>query len=330
MSTVSAPDASPEERLVQTVKHHPEMAKKLDELMDRKFKSNEEADKALFNILPDHRFEGAWLPRDTSAHWLMAMFAAGAFFGLTIVVFPSGRSKSAHLLWVGVFTGTIGILLLLGIQLAAAATQGVIIIPRGIIGILFWIVKLIGLSYHSALDPEVGWFPSFLGFTAGVGVCEELCKSLPLLWHYRKDATLDWRGACRWGFISGVGFGVSEGITYSSDLYNGISGADIYLVRFASCVTLHAVWSAAAGIMICRRQQQLQGADNWWALAGQAIFIVGVPIILHGAYDTLLKKDHDGWALAVALASFGWLALQVETMLKKERAARAFGMPALA
>ena len=37
-----------------------------------------------------------------------------------------------------------------------------------------------------------------IGFTFGVGLCEELCKSLPLLWHFKRTATLDVRGAVVW------------------------------------------------------------------------------------------------------------------------------------
>ncbi len=36
-------------------------------------------------------------------------------------------------------------------------------------------------------------------------------------------------------------------------------------------------------------------------------------MILHGAYDTLLKKNMDALALAVGVASFVWFAWQVES-----------------
>jgi len=42
------------------------------------------------------------------------------------------------------------------------------------------------------------------------------------------------------------------------------------------------------------------------------LMIVSVPAVMHGLYDTLLKKGFDGYALAVALASFVWLALMLE------------------
>jgi hypothetical protein len=52
-----------------------------------------------------------------------------------------------------------------------------------------------------------------------------------------------------------------------------------------------------------------------WRLAQ----VVIVPMILHGAYDTLLKEQADMYALIVAVVSFGWLAFQIE------RTSRAFG-----
>ena len=57
------------------------------------------------------------------------------------------------------------------------------------------------------------------------------------------------------GLASGVGFGVSEGITYASNYYNGIQTAGIYGVRFISCVALHSMWSAAAAITAFERQR---------------------------------------------------------------------------
>jgi RsiW-degrading membrane proteinase PrsW (M82 family) len=62
------------------------------------------------------------------------------------------------------------------------------------------------------------------------------------------------------GLLSGIGFGVSEGIHYSSDFYNGVLGADVYCVRFISCVALHAVWSGSAAVFIFRHQAQLQAS----------------------------------------------------------------------
>ncbi|MDB5295252.1 MAG: hypothetical protein JWO31_1235, partial [Phycisphaerales bacterium] len=217
------------------------------------------------------------------------------------------------------FTGTIGILLLLGVQWAAVHTDGVWVRGRGILTLLFYIVKFIGFSYQSALKEDTNLAVSLFGFTFGVGLCEELCKALPIVWALKHGRLDGWRDACRWGFISGVGFGVSEGITYSVDHYNGVDGGGMYLVRFVSCVALHGIWTASAGVTLFRRQDKLDGADNWLATLGTLVALLIVPMVLHGLYDTLLKKDHPDLALATAAVSFGWLAWQIERMLRAER-----------
>src|SRR5262249_5003364 len=180
-----------------------------------------------------------------------------------------------------------------------------------IIMLLFWIAWAIGFSYRAALDPQVDLVPSFLGFTFGVGYCEEVCKALPLLWHYRVKGALPWRVACAWGFASGIGFGVSEGIVYSSDSYNGIASADTYLVRFISCVALHGIWTASAALFIHRFAHIIQEDFVWYEFIPRALFLVSIPMILHGLYDAFLKKDMNVLALLTALASFAWFAWSI-------------------
>jgi RsiW-degrading membrane proteinase PrsW (M82 family) len=177
--------------------------------------------------------------------------------------------------------------------------------------LLFYIVKFIGFSYHAATDKNTGFWLSFLGFTFGVGLCEEITKALPVIIWLRKDNKLDWRAACSLGLASGVGFGVAEGIMYAGHYYNGVMPFDIYLTRFISCVALHATWTAAVCLMA---KQNLAGFDSNDATdwAKHLLIIISVPAVLHGLYDTLLKKEMEGYALLIALASFAWLAFMIE------------------
>jgi RsiW-degrading membrane proteinase PrsW (M82 family) len=46
-------------------------------------------------------------------------------------------------------------------------------------------------------------------------------------------------------------------------------------------------------------------------LVAPVVVYMFVPMILHGLYDTLLKKEMTTWALVVALLSFGYLAVQI-------------------
>jgi RsiW-degrading membrane proteinase PrsW (M82 family) len=178
---------------------------------------------------------------------------------------------------------------------------------------VYWVAWAIGFSYRAALDPGTGFVASFLGYSFGVGLCEEVCKALPLIWYYRNSAEAGWREARRWGFASGVGFGVAEGIMYSGDYYNGLAPVGIYVVRFVSCVALHAVWSTAAALFIHKHQTLIQEDIGWQDFLPRVVFLVGIPMVLHGLYDTALKKDMNALALVAALASFAWLAYCVET-----------------
>lgn len=297
--SIFTPDDDLKARLHRTFEANPDV---LARAKKDEFKTPDE----ILLALPEHRVEGALLAIDTWTHWAFAGLAAAALWGAILLLYPLGNATSAQLWKIGVFTGTIGILLLLGIQYVAVWTQGMILTGRGVIVVLFWILKFIGFSYRAALDPSNGFFLSMLGFTFGVGFCEELCKSIPLIWHYRRKATLDLSGAMAWGLATGVGFGVSEGITYSSDFYNGYSTGGVYVVRFVSCVALHAVWSAASAIFIYRRQQEFRDVDSWYEWFVPALKILAISMVLHGLYDTLLKRDMEIAAVLTAAASFAW------------------------
>lgn len=264
-------------------------------------------------MLPGQRLEGALLPRNTWWHWVFALLSVAAYMTFFVFLASDGSAKAWHLLGVGAFVATFGILLLVIVQVASmigigGGSSG----PESLFHLIFF---LIGLSYRAALDPEIGFFGSFVGFTLGVGLCEELCKALPLFIYYRFNPRQNWRGAFLWGLAAGAGFGVAEGIFYSQDFYNGIMGPGIYLVRFISCVALHAVWTGTIGIAINQRQEQLLwDPEQWWRLPLGVMGVIVVPMVLHGLYDTMLKKELDLLALIVAATSFGYLAWTISRL----------------
>ena len=49
--------------------------------------------------------------------------------------------------------------------------------------------------------------------------------------------------------------------------------------------------------------------------------LVAVPMVLHGLYDTILKKNLDEMALIVGLLSFVWFAWQIESAREFEQKA---------
>ncbi len=262
-------------------------------------------------LLPGQRLDGALLPRNTWWHWVFALLSVAAYMTFFIFLASDGSAKALHLLGVGLFVATFGIVLLLIVQVASGIGLG----GSGPQALIRLVLTLIGLSYSAALDPESGFFSSFLGFTLGVGLCEEVCKALPLFVYYRFQPKQNWRGAFLWGLAAGAGFGVAEGIIYSQDFYNGIVGPGTYLVRFVSCVALHAVWTGTIGIAINQHQEMLRwDLERWWRMPIGIALVIAVPMVLHGLYDTMLKKELDFLALVVAAASFGYLAWTISRL----------------
>lgn len=290
------PGESTGTRLLRTLQNHPEATPQ--------FEADEEG--AFFDALPGHRIEGALLGYDSLLHWVFGAISAAAYLGLLFAMFPGSQKRTIRLLLVGLFTATIGIVILLTFQILAEATQGVMIRDRGMGVLIFLILKLIGFSYRCAQDPSLGFWVSFFGFTVGVGFCEELCKALPVRHYLRNARKTGWRGACLTGLASGIGFGVSEGIMYSGNMYNGYGEGLIYLVRFVSCVSLHAMWSGSVALMMYRNQDFLD-TDEWTEYLMGMAYYVSIAMVLHGLYDTLLKHDLDAVALLIGIGSYAWM-----------------------
>jgi RsiW-degrading membrane proteinase PrsW (M82 family) len=220
-------------RRESTYQNHPEVVDKFVSLLktahDKPF-----SEKDILRVLPDQRIEGALLSCDSFAHWGYGLLSAAFFAGMLWTLFPRGNADPGRTALVALGTATFGIVFLLALQGIANATDGYMLTGGSIIVLIFYLLKFISFSYHAALDSNNGFLVSFFGYTFGVGLCEEFCKAYPLVFRLGFKPPLDCRGACFWGLASGVGFGVAEGIMYSSIHYNGVSTATIYLVRFTA------------------------------------------------------------------------------------------------
>jgi RsiW-degrading membrane proteinase PrsW (M82 family) len=243
----------------------------------------------LLAALPDRRIRGAFLPRDTVGHWLFAGLAGAGFLALIVRLFPNGRVRPTALIGVGLFTATVGVVVMLAVQGMIAPACGPV------------------------LDSDGDFALSLCGYILGVGLIEEAAKALPLLWRTQRHCPLGWRAACVWGLAGGTGFGLAEGIVHADRAYNGLATADAYLVRFASCVALHAVWSASVGLNIVAVGRSLEDTRDPAVYAVAVLRVLAGPAVLHGLYDVLLQYQYHAAALGVALVSFGWLAWQIET-----------------
>lgn len=301
------PGESNRQRIIDTMKD-PEFEAKADAVESRE---------ELFDLLPDNRFPGAHLPYRTATHWLYAGMSVLLFIGMIALIHQDSESEPFTLFGIGCLTGTVGIFLLLAFQFVAAVTQDIDVRGRGVVVGLFYVIKFIGFSYRMATDADYGFFLSFVGFTMGVGLCEELCKGIPVLAYMRAKENATWKLGLVVGLASGAGFGISEGIHYSGGMYNGVSTGSIYVVRFVSCVGLHAIWAGAVGILVSRTQEHLDDGFGT-VLLNMIGFNLPISMVLHGLYDTFLKVEQPFLALVTAGVSLVWLGWLVQQQIAFE------------
>jgi RsiW-degrading membrane proteinase PrsW (M82 family) len=284
--SLGRPDDDTPERFQKTLLEIPSEVRRQIEAVERQPDATIED---VLTVLPGRRIQGALLPRDTSRHWLFAALTAAVFFGLTAGLFPSAKSPPAALVGVGLFTATVGVVVMFAVQ------------------------GLLSSTCRDVLDGDADFLVSLCGYVLGVGFIEEAAKALPLLWRVKQIGTPPWRTACQWGLASGVGFGVAESVYYAERSYNGLAAGDAYFVRFASCVALHAVWSASVGLGMVTVGRALEDPRDTAVYAVALLRVLAGPAALHGLYDVLLQYQFHAAALGVALFSFGWLAWQIES-----------------
>jgi RsiW-degrading membrane proteinase PrsW (M82 family)/DNA-directed RNA polymerase subunit RPC12/RpoP len=262
---------------------------------------------------PNKKLKTAWLPRDTDMHYYIAVVAAAGFIFFICTCLPKGFSRVPILLIIGSFTGIIGTGILLIIQSISMTGWGLILAgPYAII------IFMIGIAYRLLLNPDINFVIALASYTFGVGLLEEVIKAIPIFVIFMGRSRMRWHECCAVGMATGAGFGISEGVVYSSSMYNGLAEMQMYLVRFISCVMLHAIWSASSALFLHRFQKLTHGNLTLMKALYRMLILISIPMVLHGLYDTFLTKQMEGMALAVALLSFGWLVLMVETARDKD------------
>ena len=259
--------------------------------------------------MPDHRFEGAWLPADTHWHWGLALGSCGLFGGVLLGMWPDGKPRARIVSAAMLASGTMGLFLLTGFKLLAYGSAHFKVASPRRMGLGIFVMVLLWLLWHSyrgAMDGSSGLIPSFFGYTLGVGLCKELCKAVPVVIYLKTDPRhQSLRTACLIGMASGVGFGVAEAFCYSIDYWNGLADIWVYLVRFVSGVSVHAIWSGGVAVLMYCNRDYL--SFQWSGVIGFVAFYLSPAMILHGLYNTLLIHRYDSAAAVCALSSFVWL-----------------------
>lgn len=123
-------------------------------------------------------------------------------------------------------------------------------------------ISVLLLAYHI---PPLSWlvqvfkspshFNHMFGYIFAVALPEELCKALPLFVLCKKSDPLPPQVMLFYGLMSGLGFGIYEGVDYQMgrNFRYASSGGEYYLlnlVRLTTLPFLHAMWTGIAGYFI--------------------------------------------------------------------------------
>jgi RsiW-degrading membrane proteinase PrsW (M82 family) len=174
---------------------------------------------------------------------------------------------------------------------------------------VWWIIVLLlaleffGRCFLSEMRAEnVSLFDALFGMLVTVGILEEIVKLLPVLVlvSSAKAEELDVRSVGFVGAMSGLGFGVVEGLHYSYAIYLPAEcPAGIYVMRFISIAFMHAAWTLLAALLVFRfrgtgqRLMAMAEGGGWeiWVGIGCVVAVCFPSALIHACYNVFGSNE---------------------------------------
>lgn len=194
------------------------------------------------------------------AYWAIALYFSALWALFFYYLFKTSQVKAPLCILCFFFTGIISIAVLLVLQS----------IPP-------W-----SLIYPFANSGN--FFSRALGMFFAVGLNEEICKAAIIFWLVRRPGSiLTPQTVVFYGMISGLGFGIYEGVAYQQTV-NRAQGVDtayfLNIARLTSLPFLHAIWTGIAAYFISFSALVPKKKHGLWILA------IVIPAALHAIYNT--------------------------------------------
>jgi RsiW-degrading membrane proteinase PrsW (M82 family) len=199
------------------------------------------------------------------AYWAIALYFSGLWALFFYYLFKTPQVKTPLCFICFFFTGVISIAVLLVLQQ----------IPP-------W-------SLLYLLADSSNFISRALGMFFAVGINEEICKAAIIFWLVKRPGSiLTPQTVVFYGMISGLGFGIYEGVAYQQTI-NRAQGVDnayfLNIARLTSLPFLHAIWTGIASYFIAFSALVPNKRYGLWILA------IIIPAALHAIYNTF------GWGV---------------------------------
>lgn len=148
----------------------------------------------------------------------------------------------------------------------------------------FYLFRLQEINpFYNLIEDKRSFLENILGYIFGVGFFEESLKLLSVYFIIKKSSEpLLPQTVVFYGLISGIGFGVFEGILYQTGINSELEYNDSFfmnIARLTSLPFLHAIWSGISSYFLSFALLYPTNRYSLWILA------IIIPSILHGLYD---------------------------------------------
>ncbi len=168
-------------------------------------------------------------------------------------------------------------------QVTIRTTLTIFFLTQIFVFVLWEFTGLIRLNPFYSFENSQSLIGQVLFFFGGVGLSEELVKAAPLLVLIaRAREPLVPQTMVYYGLMSGIAFGVYEGVQYQLGVNSQMDYTSSFLwniARLTSLPFIHALWAGTAGYFISFALLYPTYFKSLIALA------IGVPALLHATYD---------------------------------------------
>ena len=192
-------------------------------------------------------------------------------------------------------------------QVKLKTTVAIFFISQAVVFLIFGL----GLNYLNPfyfLGENSNFLIRLIFFVFAIGITEEVVKAIPLwIVSARSKEPIIPQTLVFYGLISGIAFGVFEGVQYQMTVNAELdytSSFFLNIARLTSLPFLHAIWCGIAAYFSAFAMLYPKYRRSLYFLA------IAIPALLHGLYDTL-----GGSIIGVLISFIGVVLLM--TYLKK-------------